>query len=141
MFHRIEMNVVDVPPKVGFIPDRMLPIATLPNTFFSFDDLARRSRSCPGAARESALDQRPTGGEVGIIFGQSPNCMEVVWQNTYCNGFKRLPTLSELIGPSQTFDFLNEQSTRTVGKNDREEQRAALDLCASIVRHDHLYRV
>ncbi len=33
MFDRIEMNVIDVSLKIGFIADRVLPIATLPNAF------------------------------------------------------------------------------------------------------------
>ena len=45
MFHRIEVNVVDMSLKIGFVADRVLPIATLPNAFLAFYDLARRARS------------------------------------------------------------------------------------------------
>ena len=34
------MDVVDVAPEIGVIADRMFPVPTLPNPFFSFDDLA-----------------------------------------------------------------------------------------------------
>ena len=36
MFHGIDMNIVDVSVKILFIANRMLPLATLPDTAFAF---------------------------------------------------------------------------------------------------------
>jgi hypothetical protein len=44
VFHRIEMNVIDVPIKIRFIAYRVLPVAALPDAFFSLGNLAFRSR-------------------------------------------------------------------------------------------------
>jgi hypothetical protein len=41
---RIEMNVIDVPLKIGIISDCMLPIPPLPQASLAFDDLAGRAR-------------------------------------------------------------------------------------------------
>ena len=40
VFHRIEMNVIDMTLHIRVITNGVLPIAALPNTFLSLGDLA-----------------------------------------------------------------------------------------------------
>ncbi len=140
VFDGIELNVIDVSLKIGLIADRVLPIAPLPNSFLAFNNLARRARSRLDSPREAAFDERPSGGKVCISIGQGPDSVEVIRKNANCNGLKWPSILNESVGRSQTFDFFNEQCARAINENDREKERDAFGLYASIVRHDHLHR-
>ena len=40
MFHRIEVDVVDVSLEIFVVPDGVLPVPALPNAFFPFDYFA-----------------------------------------------------------------------------------------------------
>ena len=50
MFHRIEVDVVDVARKIIIVADGVLPIAALPDTLFAFGELAERGNA--GRPRE-----------------------------------------------------------------------------------------
>jgi hypothetical protein len=41
VFHRIEMNVIDVSLEIFIIANRVLSVSALPDAFFSFGDLAQ----------------------------------------------------------------------------------------------------
>lgn len=51
MFHRVEMNVVDMPRDIVVVAQRMLPIAPLPDAAFGF---ARAAFGNPLARRQAA---------------------------------------------------------------------------------------
>jgi len=56
----------------------------------------------------------------------------------------RVPTvqstfLNDAAGLPQPIDFLDQQIARTVGKNDREKEDTAFEICATIVGHDASY--
>src|SRR6266576_4447138 len=78
MLDRIEMNVVDMRLEICFISDGMLPIAALPDAFFSLVDLALGSRPWIKASRKVTLDQSPTYRKVSITLRQRPNCVNMV---------------------------------------------------------------
>jgi hypothetical protein len=46
MFHRIEMNVIDMACQIFGVTNRMLPKPALPKTFFAFGDFANGTRGC-----------------------------------------------------------------------------------------------
>ena len=57
MLYGIEMNVINVPLKVGIIANRMLPIAPLPQASLTLGELARRPRDSNGqSSQKTALD-------------------------------------------------------------------------------------
>jgi hypothetical protein len=43
MFHRIVMDVINVPLEIGIVTNGVLPIAALPDAFFPLRDFAYRS--------------------------------------------------------------------------------------------------
>ena len=63
---RIEVNIVDVTFEIRIVSDRVLPKAALPDSLFSFDDLARRTRLIGKTTREAAFDQAPSNGEIQV---------------------------------------------------------------------------
>src|SRR5438067_1001224 len=73
VLHGIEVNVVDMPFKVRFIAYSVLPIAALPDAFFSLGNLAFRSRLRVETTRKSALDQAPSRREISIPVGKRPD--------------------------------------------------------------------
>ena len=44
VFHRVEMNVIDMSFEISFIANSVLPIAALPDALLPLGDLAFRSR-------------------------------------------------------------------------------------------------
>jgi hypothetical protein len=54
MLDRVEMNVVDVSLKIGFVADRMLPVASLPNALLSLETLLS-DLDCGSRPREKPL--------------------------------------------------------------------------------------
>jgi hypothetical protein len=107
VFDRIEMNIVNMTFEVGIVPDCMFPEATLPNPLLAFDNLARRPWLVLKAAREPALDQAPAGREIRISFGQSPNRMNVVGQDTDRDSLEWVALMDKSIGLSQAVDLVD----------------------------------
>ena len=78
MLDGIEMDVVDVAPEIGVIADRMFPIPTLPNPFFSLGDLAGAAFDVGSqAARKSALDESLAQRKVCIARREGPDGTEM----------------------------------------------------------------
>ena len=69
MLDGVVMDVIDMLYKVALVAQHMLPVAMLPNVF----------QSCMLA--EPRLDQSPARHEVGIVFRQSPDAMQVIGQD------------------------------------------------------------
>ena len=44
VFHRVKMDVIDVPLEISFIADSMLPVTTLPDSLLTFSDFAWQAR-------------------------------------------------------------------------------------------------
>ena len=56
VLHGVEMNVIDMSLEIGFIANGMLPIAALPDPFFSLGKLAFRSWPRFETARKATLN-------------------------------------------------------------------------------------
>ncbi len=92
MFHRIDMHVIDMACEIVIIPDRMLPIAPLPDAAFAFCYAAFRN-PLPGneAAREGRLDQPPPGGKGRVALRQRPDCVQVIRKHNHRVDGDRMP--------------------------------------------------
>ena len=76
------MNVIDVPRKIAFIAERVLPITPLPKAALAFAGTARRNTFLGRQAmREDRLDKTPSQRKIGIVFGQCPDGMQVIGEN------------------------------------------------------------
>src|SRR5690348_6682930 len=84
MLDGIVMDVVDVPAKVGFVADRVLPKTALPDgTLAAMIRLGWRP-SADSQARESGFDFPPAPGEVRIAFRQGHDRVQVVRKDDDC---------------------------------------------------------
>jgi hypothetical protein len=139
MLHWIEMNVVDMALKIGVIANRMLPISTLPNTLLSLVDLACGSRPRIEAARKAALDQAPTRREIGVIFRQRPNCVNVIGQDANPDRFEWTPLVDSSVNLPQAINLIDQKVARPFGENNREKENATLYFSSNVPRHDASY--
>jgi hypothetical protein len=81
MLDGIEMDVIGVPRKVVCVPQRVLPIAPLPNPALAFVGTADAYPFPRTRPREKlALMSRQRSAKSDSPPGQHPNHMEVVWQ-------------------------------------------------------------
>src|SRR5215510_9510459 len=79
VFHRIEMNVIDVTLEVRIVSDCVFPKPSLPDSRFAPLYLAPRPQlRRRQLAGESAFDLAPASRELGIARRQGPNGMEMV---------------------------------------------------------------
>ncbi len=79
MLHRIEVNVIDMHLQIALVPDRVLPIASLPDAAFTLVDSAGRSlfvfRKVSGKA---CLDLLPSSCEVAVFRRQGPDAVQMI---------------------------------------------------------------
>ena len=114
---RVEMDVIGVAPKIGFVAQRVLPITALPDAALAFARPARRDLVVTRQiAAKTRLYELPAGGEISVAHRQSPDRMNVVRQ--YDDGVDR-----ERMVPScraerraQRFDMIGEQSRPALGQ-------------------------
>src|SRR5947208_5000022 len=84
MLDRIDMDVIDVTPKIVLIADRMLPITPLPDAALALRGAASRNRLAGSeVARKRRLDQPPARCKVTVAFGEGPDRMQMIRENNY----------------------------------------------------------
>jgi hypothetical protein len=81
MFHGVEVNVIDVPLEISIIADCVFPEATLPKRVFPISVARDRSARLYDGGRESAFDQRPAIGEIGVSVGQRHDDVDMIGQH------------------------------------------------------------
>jgi hypothetical protein len=143
MLDRVEMNLMNVPLKVGVIADHMLAKPALPQPALAFGDFARRAGWTDGqVARETPLDQAPAHRKIAVIWRKPPNRVEVVRQDANRDDRLKSPALLHgNINVTQMVDVTNQHVARPVGKRDREEERSTLDGRTPVTRHTRAGRV
>ncbi|MNH43555.1 hypothetical protein D3C79_1054910 [compost metagenome] len=67
VLHRVEMDVIEMPPVIEVVPDQVLPVAALPDAAFA----ALHLRFCASFERtkafgEGELDGLPAQGEIRL---------------------------------------------------------------------------
>lgn len=69
MFDGVEVRVIHMDVEVGFTPNKVLPIAPLPNVPFAAGALNGGSPLTRGTAfREAGLDESPAQRETGVAW-------------------------------------------------------------------------
>src|SRR5690606_33325415 len=87
VFHRIEVDVIDVRPEVVHVPDSMFPIPWLPEIVGATSAEFSDSTTFSQMPAEPGFDGLPPAGEVAVVFGQGEDGMDVVRQDDdgiYC---------------------------------------------------------
>jgi hypothetical protein len=77
------------------------------------------------ASGKAALDQAPPGGKICITVRQLPNGVNVIGQDTDCDGLEGAALLNGLIAPPEQFDLFDQQAARPFRENNREEENAS----------------
>src|SRR5262249_28886635 len=110
MFHRIEVDVIDVTRKVGLVADDGLPIAALPNSLLTPSDLAPAPwRILRQAAGEIMFDQAPAPGKISVVRWQGPNSVHVIGENADRDGLEWIALQARRIGTAKPLDVPHQE--------------------------------
>jgi hypothetical protein len=134
MLDRVEMNVMDMPLQVALIADVVLPVSTLPNSFFALADHARGPR-CSGWKRagEPALDEIPASYEIPasceirIVLRQGPDRMQMIRKNANRNCFERKALPCDAVGSAKQIDVTHQQIATPISQRSSEKIGATFD--------------
>jgi len=92
VFHRIEVNIIDMAREIGVVTDGVLPVATLPDSFLALGDFAGASPDIAGEpARETALDEAPAERKIRVTLREGPHSVQVIRQHADCNRLEWIP--------------------------------------------------
>src|SRR5689334_18984027 len=128
VFHRIEMNVIDVALQIAIVTDRMFPVPALPKASLASRQLAGRPRRIQWeAARKAGFDQAPAQREIRISVRHLPDRVQMVRQHADCDRLEWIALLRGRIHPAQSVDVPDQQIAGPVGERDREEEYAAFN--------------
>ena len=109
VLNRVEVNVIEVPRKIVFVAQRVLPIAALPNPALAFAQAAGRNRfALRQAPRKPRFDHHPADREIGIAFRHCPDGMEMIRQDNDRIDRKRTAPSRFAKCRSQQIDLLDE---------------------------------
>jgi hypothetical protein len=142
VFDRVEVDVIEMPGKIGLVAQGIFPISSVPNPALAFAGAADRDLLASGqATREGAFNQAPTLGEISIVLGQGPNHVRVIRQDHSGIDRKGMPCPDTAKCRPQQTDILGQQHEPKVGQISREEKAAAEEKVAPIIWHRRrLYR-
>jgi hypothetical protein len=128
MFHRIEMNVIDVAREVGIVADGVLPKAALPYAFFASADFTPASlRIGRETAGEIVLYQAPAAGKIRVVGREGPNRVQVIGQDADRNRLEGVTSACSRVSAAKPLDVPHEEAGRTVGESHSEEEPTAFD--------------
>ena len=92
VFQRIDMNIIQMRPKVRLVAYQMLPLTALPNTSFATPDAYRESMFIEWQALGKAgLDQAPPRGKISVVWRQLDHTVEVLGQHDPCVNDEGMP--------------------------------------------------
>jgi len=136
VFDWIDIAIFDVAGVVRLIANQVFPKSTLPDATL----MARNTdRAQPflfwQAARKAALDQSPTGREIGIAHWQRPHRMKVVRKHDESIDRERQAVARVGHCGPQALDLINEKTALPLQQVHGEEPAATRYKCATIVWH------
>ena len=127
MFHRIEMQVIHVPPEIAFVTDHMLPVPALPEGGFVslppavVQPFWTQQYSAAPLGNET-FDHHLPFGDIGIPVRQGPDTMQMVRQKHPASNGERVKSSHFVYGFAQrgTDNLIAQESLPSIG-NHREE--------------------
>jgi len=106
VFNRVVVYVIDMLFKIGIVTNLMFPIATLPDAPFTFFCAARVHFLTPGQqTRKSGLYQRPAHRVIRVARRQTPDGVQVFWQNHHRDDRKGMSLFDFIDDGSQIIDM------------------------------------
>ena len=139
MFHRVEVNIIDMAREIVFVFKRVLPVAPLPDSAFAFGFSAIRYGFAIGeGARKACLDQSPSHREIRIPVWHRPDRVQVIRQNDHRLDRKAVAGAHVPNGRSDQFDMIRQECLTPVGEVDSKEIAAPAYEIAAIAGHRSL---
>ena len=136
VFHRIEVNVVEVPRRILLVAQGVFPIPTLPDPALALGGAAGGAPFASGqSVRKAAFDQAPTQGEIRIVLGQGPDHVQVIRQDHGSLDREGMSCAHLTKHGPQKDDMFGQQHKPPVGQINREEVAAACYEVAPIGRN------
>jgi hypothetical protein len=136
VFDGIDVDVIDMPFKILFIPDQVFPISPLPYPAFTFACAACGTMfAMRKVAGERSFYQPPAQGEIAVVSRQCPDGMQVIRQ--YDNGIHRKGMAGSGVfkGAAQWRDVFDQKRRGTVGEIDREKVAGSGNVAATVIGH------
>ena len=126
MFHRVEMNILNVLDEVILIPDLMFPKTVLPDGLFACAKKGIRLTTLEfitAFPAEITLYLPPPHREIGIVFRQGPNTMEMIGQQHKSIYGKGVASDNMLKGFPDQLDlrFVTQKPLSPVGHDGKEK--------------------
>jgi len=137
MLDRVDMDVVEMRHEISVVADGVLPESPLPDGLLAFGTPALAAlRVLMGleiAASESFLDQTPSGREIRVALGQSPERMQVVRKDDVGIDLEGMTRTDLLDGSQEKCDRprFSQQRAPMLG-DEREEITSAGDADAPV---------
>ncbi len=135
VLHRSVMDVVNVSLKIAIVADGVLPKSTLPERGLSIGVPTDRRACCHYGACEATLEQTPPNGEVGILFRQGLEHVQMVGQHHDRFDAERRTSLGRSEGASQQPDMLDQHARFSIGERGGDEKRAACNKISPVSDH------
>jgi len=117
---RVVMNVIHMPLPIGFVPQVMLPEASLPDAPFPLCALRGPDAAHRDTGGEFAFDDHPSGGEIRIPLRQAPDGVQMIGQHHNGIDGKGLSRHAEPECVPQSLDMIDQQGLSPFG-DDREK--------------------
>jgi len=130
------MDILNVPKKILFIPQRMFPITALPYTTLAFLDQALSPLPCFGEmSGKTCLYFFPTRRKIRVADGHCPYAMEMLRQDNHGVNIKGHFFSHPLELLTQKLNLINQQRAFSIRESDREKINSALNEISSVICH------
>jgi hypothetical protein len=136
VFHRIDVTILDVTGIVRIVSNQMLPKSPLP--YASLGPLSANGGETlvlRQSLRKSRLGQSPTNREIGVVWRQCPDGMNMIRQDDHSVDFKRVTLLSRARCLAQSVNLVDKKRTTALQQGYCEEPASTGNQGATIIWH------
>jgi hypothetical protein len=135
VFHRIEVNVIDMGREVIVVADHVLPVTALPDASLAAAGAGLGSPLAAGqGAGEDRLDQPPAGRKIVVAGWQRPDAVEVIGKHHPGVDGERAAAAGDANRLAQSVNVANEEVVAApLEQVDGEEIASAFDAMATVV--------
>lgn len=133
---RVEVDVIDMPGKIGLIADLCSHKRRCQMPFSRRLRFAVRAL-CSGIeiAGKAAFDRPPAGRVIGAAIGEAPGRVEIIGKHTDRQCAKRPAHGNTATCGMQTFDVIGQRSRPAIRERNGDEEPGPRSVASPIVRH------
>jgi hypothetical protein len=135
VFHRIVMDVIDVPGEISLVTDGVLPVPPLPRRKLATRITPDGIPSSEQVSAEVSFDPPPAPGEIRVSLRQGQDCMKVIGQDDDSIDDEGALLPGRAKRSAKRTDMINKSCRLAFGERYREEIGAALHPVASVSDH------